>query len=257
MTSVVKVQSPKLFEAVVSQLREAIINGELVPGDKLRETELADQFGVSRGPIREALGELAREGLVIDLPRRGTLVSGPSFGDLVEVYDLREALERFAIAEAIRRATRDDLAAFASLYDASMRLWHSADASNADRWAADYDFHREILKVAGNTRMITYYEQVLTQCDMLIRIAVRMNHALELSPPDVMHKSIADAIQARDVDAAVAAVADHYRQTRERLFTFAGGDGPDPPTPGDDAFSPSSRKGRGAKSRSRLSDAPS
>ncbi len=57
MTSVVKVQSPKLFEAVVSQLREAIINGELIPGDKLRETELADQFGVSRGPIREALRE--------------------------------------------------------------------------------------------------------------------------------------------------------------------------------------------------------
>jgi DNA-binding GntR family transcriptional regulator len=250
MTSVVKVQSPKLFEAVVSQLREAIINGELVPGDKLRETELADQFGVSRGPIREALRELAREGLVIDLPRRGTLVSVPNFGDLVEVYDLRQALESFAIGEAIRRATREDLATFASLYDASMRLWHSADATNADRWAADYEFHREILKVAGNTRMIAFYEQVLAQCDMLIRLAVRMNHALELSPPDVMHKSIADAIQARDVDAAVAAVVDHYRLTRERLFTFAGGEAPDPSTSSEDAARTAPRKARGGKSKS-------
>ncbi len=187
---------------------------------------------------------------MIDLPRRGTLVSVPNFGDLVEVYDLRQALESFAIAEAIRRATREDLATFASLYDASMLLWHSADATNADRWAADYEFHREILRVAGNTRMIAYYEQVLTQCDMLIRIAVRMNHALEFSPPDVMHKRIADAIQARDVDAAVAAVVDHYRLTRERLFTFAGGNGSDPSISADEAAWAAPRKGRGGKTKS-------
>ena len=82
-----------LWESIAEFLRAAILSGELEPGSKLIETELAERFGTSRGPIREAIRELAREGLVTELPRRGTLVSTLTAHDLSEVYAVRQALE--------------------------------------------------------------------------------------------------------------------------------------------------------------------
>src|SRR5436190_3117591 len=149
MQRVSKVHHPKLFETVAEQLREAIIAGELRPGDKLLETELADEFGVSRGPIREALRELSREGLVVDLPRRGTVVSTATLGDLIEVYDVRESLETFAAAQGIGRATPADLTSLRNHFSVMSRLWHSRSAAHADRMNADLEFHREILRIAG------------------------------------------------------------------------------------------------------------
>lgn len=123
----------KLFETVAERLREAIIGGELRPGDKLVETELADRFGVSRGPIREALRELTREGLAVDLPRRGTIVSAATLGDLTEVYDVREALEKLAVTVAINNARAADYARLRKRFKRMDRLWSSKTAVHADR----------------------------------------------------------------------------------------------------------------------------
>ena len=204
MPRVTKVQSPKLFEAVAAQLREQIVGGELHPGDKLRETDLAEQFGVSRGPIREALRELAREGLVVDLPRRGTLVSAATLGDLLELYDIRQALEVFAVELAIKRATPEDIERVVELYDISERAGKSKSGSYDSKTAADLAFHLEIFRIAGNHRMIAQCEQLFSQTAMLVRSTMRMNPTLELSPPDVVHKSIRDAIEARETWSARA-----------------------------------------------------
>ena len=81
----------QLWEAVADQLRDEILEGRLAAGSRLVETELADRFGVSRGPVRDALRELARAGLAVDLPRRGTFVSSLTERDLLEVYDILAA----------------------------------------------------------------------------------------------------------------------------------------------------------------------
>lgn len=220
MQRVSKVHQPKLFETVAQQLREAIVGGDLRPGDKLVETDLADKFGVSRGPIREALRELSREGLAVDLPRRGTVVSTSTLGDLIEVYDVREALETFAAVQLVARATAADIAALQNRFTVMARAWHSRSTAHANRMKADLDFHHEILRIAGNSRMFTLYDQLATQTAVLLRNAMDMNPSLKLSPPDAVHQSMVDAITARDVDAVREAVANHYRHTRERLFTF-------------------------------------
>jgi GntR family transcriptional regulator of gluconate operon len=215
-----KVHHPKLFETVAQQLRDAIVGGELRPGDKLVETDLAEQFGVSRGPIREALRELSREGLAVDLPRRGTVVSTSTLGDLIEIYDTREALETFAATVVVAKATASDLASLRARFKTMSRLWQSRNTAHASRMLADLDFHREILSIAGNGRMSALYEQLATQTAVLLRNAMDMNQSLKLSPPDAVHQSMLDAIEARDVGAVREAVAGHYRHTRERLFTF-------------------------------------
>lgn len=220
MQRVSKVSHPKLFETIAQKLREAIIGGELRPGDKLLETELAGEFGVSRGPIREALRELSREGLVVDLPRRGTVVSTATLMDLIEVYDAREALETFAAIQVATKATSADLARLQNRLAVMARAWNSRSTAFANRMNADLEFHREILRIAGNTRIINLYEPLATQTAVLLRTAIDMNPSLELSPPDAVHQSMAEALVAGNVDAVREAVANHYRHTRERLFTF-------------------------------------
>ena len=83
----------QLWEAVSERLRDEILEGRLPAGTRLVETELAERFGVSRCPVRDALQELSRTGLTVDLPRRGTFVSSLTEGDLVEVYVIRSAIE--------------------------------------------------------------------------------------------------------------------------------------------------------------------
>jgi DNA-binding GntR family transcriptional regulator len=256
--SVSKVHQPKLFETVAQQLREAIIGGELRPGDKLVETDLAEQFGVSRGPIREALRELSREGLAVDLPRRGTVVSTSTLGDLIEIYDVREALETFAAVILVSKGTTADLASLGSRFKTMSRLWRSRDTAHATRMQADLDFHREIMRIAGNDRMSALYEQLATQTAVLLRNAMNMNPSLKLSPPDAVHQGMLDAIESGDVEAVREAVAGHYRHTRERLFTFIDERAPanEPiqarPAP-DAAAAGNGRRSAGSRSSSRTS----
>src|SRR2546430_9347815 len=110
-----------LGEKVVEQLREAIFRGQFAPGEPLRVSQLAEPFGVSMGPIREALGQLEREGLVIMRPNRTAVVARLSPEDFEEIYSLRLALERVAMQYAIRNATSGDLDEMESIVDWMIR----------------------------------------------------------------------------------------------------------------------------------------
>jgi DNA-binding GntR family transcriptional regulator len=87
------IHRPQLWEAVTDRLRAAILTGEIPAGTKLVESLLAQRYGTSRGPIRQAIREHARQGLVVELPRRGSVVATLTSRDLAEVYEVREALE--------------------------------------------------------------------------------------------------------------------------------------------------------------------
>src|SRR5690349_5180786 len=93
-----------LSEDIVDRMREAIYSGQLAPNERLREDVLASLFGLSRGPVREALVQLEHEGLVIRQPNRGATVARLSLEDLDEVYSLRLALEKLAVQQAIKNA---------------------------------------------------------------------------------------------------------------------------------------------------------
>src|SRR5258708_7155625 len=99
-----------LAEAVTEQLRNAIIQGHFAPGQLLSEDQLARPLGVSRGPIRDALIQLEREGLVSSQSNRRTVVASLSRRDLDEVYSLRLALERLAVQYAVHNALPEDFA---------------------------------------------------------------------------------------------------------------------------------------------------
>jgi DNA-binding GntR family transcriptional regulator len=209
--------APALWEVIAERLRQSILNGQIQAGDRLIEMELAEEFGTSRGPVREAFQELAREGLIVDLPRRGAVVSTLTGHDLSEVYAVREALDSAASRIVIRAASNDDIAGLEVHLDA-LDAAPPAGGSYLDLAIHDLAFHRALVALAGNRRMTTISEQMLTQTMLLLRTAARYNPTLRSTMRPEAHRDILAALLARDEPAARAAVEAHYRYAEERLF---------------------------------------
>lgn len=205
----------QLWEAVSDQLREEILDGRLPAGLRLVEAELALRFGVSRGPIRDALQELARTGLAIDLPRRGTFVSSLTERDLKEVYVIRRAIEEEAARLTIARATGVDVEAMFEAVATTEAAYRGPDLAAA--WEADMAFHRTYCRLSGNGRLLELFDHLASQTVLLMRTTVERHAPLAWTPPVELHRRIAQAISERDPQAAAAAVAAHYRYTEDRL----------------------------------------
>lgn len=213
----------QLWEAVADQLREEVLDGTLPAGARLVEAELAERFGVSRGPIRDALQELARTGLAVDLPRRGTFVSSLTERDLEEVYVIRRAIEEAATRLAIARASDAEVAEMFEAVGLVEAAYGGGDLATA--WDADMAFHRAYCRLSGNGRLLELFDRLASQTVLLMRTSLESRASLAWTPPVELHRRIAQAIAERDVEAAIAAVAAHYRYTEDRLRASAG-----PPT---------------------------
>jgi DNA-binding GntR family transcriptional regulator len=206
----------QLWESIADRLRDEILDGRLPAGTRLLETDLAERFGVSRGPIRDALGDLARAGLVVDLPRRGTFVSRLTEQDLDEVYVLRRAIEEAAVRLAVERASESDIAGMFAVLDEAEAAYGRDDLPSA--WEADMAFHRSYCVLSGNGRLLELFDRLASQTVLLMRTALGTHESLGWTPPVEYHRRIATSIAQRDAAKAVEAVAAHYRYTEDRLF---------------------------------------
>jgi DNA-binding GntR family transcriptional regulator len=209
----------QLWEAVSERLRDEILDGRLPAGTRLVETELAARFGVSRGPVRDALQELSSSGLTVDLPRRGTFVSSLTERDLIEVYVIRRAIEEQAVRLAVARADDAEIAAMFEAVSATEAAYRGDDLAAA--WDADMAFHGTYCRMSGNGRLLALFEQLASQTVLLMRTSLEAHASLAWTPPVALHRRIAQAIADRDADGASAAVAAHYRYTEERLQATA------------------------------------
>ncbi|MER6679674.1 GntR family transcriptional regulator [Streptomyces olivaceoviridis] len=213
-------------ERVLASLREDIIAGRLGPGDRLVERELAERFGVSRVPVREAIRALVAEGFVLFESARRTVVRRLTPADVRELFELREALEVYAAGLAASRATPEALAELRDLLDQAARATKEDDAEAITD--INTRFHDRVLAMAGNSLLISVMEPV----DGRLRWLTRRNEEW----PQLLteHRELYDAIASGDPDRARAHALGHvranYRSTVRHLF------GPDPAdTPGADA----------------------
>ena len=219
----------QLWETVADLLRDEILDGRLPAGTRLVETELADRFGVSRGPVRDALAELARSGLAVDLPRRGTFVSSLTERDLEEVYVLRRAIEEAAVPFAIARATDEDVAAMLAVLAEAEAAYGTGDLATA--WETDMAFHRAYCRLSGNGRLLALFDHLASQTVLLMRTALASHASLGWTPPVEYHRRIATSIAARDVEGAIGAVGAHYQYTQDRLVALGPAGRSDPAGP--------------------------
>ncbi|MGC3966544.1 MAG: GntR family transcriptional regulator [Pirellulales bacterium] len=186
-------------EQIVEQLRSEVLSGEIPEGESLREQKLAARFGVSRGPIRDALLQLTQEGLLVAEPNRGVRVSGgPSQMIQPLVVDTRRRIERFALEAVFDKLTSDDNRAL----DDVLARFKSACEKGEMREVVDRDLalHRWIVERAGDADLLAMWLQVI------VRMRLRYTRHKTLLDSYREHKRIVDAIKKRDRAAALASL---------------------------------------------------
>lgn len=208
--------APLLSNTVVDRLREAILRGLFLPGDRLREEQLAEALGVSRGPIRDALLQLEREGMVVRRPNRGAMVARLSRADLEEVYSVRVAIEPVAYAWATRNAVQRDLEEMQAIIDSYSKLTRRVTVQEAAD--ADLGFHDVIYVAARNKRLLNLWQDLRPQVYvfLLARTYVRKREFREIMI--ARHGQILVAIADRDEPRARELAAEHVQTSYERVL---------------------------------------
>lgn len=191
-----------LAAEVADTIREAIFNGAYPPGAALREVELSGTLEVSRGPVREALLMLEREGLVRSEWHRGTTVTTLTAEDIAELHTLRGSLEQLAVERVV--AGEADF----SVIDDVVRAMRRAHTEH-EMVRCDIAFHDAVYQAARHSRLTVAWQAIRSQVHLLLvtRIGVNAEHYLADMP--VEHQALLDVLRAGDVGEAVALFAEH------------------------------------------------
>jgi DNA-binding GntR family transcriptional regulator len=209
-----------LRERITAHLRAEILGNRIAPGTVLQEVPLAESLGTSRGPIREALGALAAEGLVTITPRRGAVVTTLTKEEFLEAYQVREALEALGARLAVPAISDAGLGA---MRDAIGRMQAADERQDLDLFFdANRDFHAALMDASGNRRLVEIHRRLVSQMGPYRRPSARLRGNLGRSIAE--HQAILDAVRARDVQRATALVVEHVRVPQRRLETLSDGE---------------------------------
>ena len=198
---------------VLSTLRAAILDRIYQPGEHLVETELARQFGTSRGPVRDAIKELAQEGLVIFHPHKGGVVATFSSQDIIEISELRILVEGHATRLASQKATAEDLALLQAKYE---EMQSFADAGDLKRLVEkDIEFHREVCRLSGNSRLLKMWSSLASQ----IRLFLVLTDQVYFTPQYIVetHRPILEAMYRKDHLAAEREITQHLAEAADAI----------------------------------------
>ena len=202
---------PALSTLVADRLREMITRGVLAPGERLKEAELADSMAVSRGPVREAISILERDGLIESQRHRGARVITLTYDDIEEVYSLRLAIERLAMERCAARITPETLAA---MDDVLARMRVLADGDD-DHVALDLEFHDLVYEAADHARLRRTWSLLRSQVAMFLN--ARLDRDQFRSSAWSEHAELRDVLAGGDPGAAVAAIERHIGWTLRRI----------------------------------------
>jgi DNA-binding GntR family transcriptional regulator len=208
-----RVRTRLIRDDVLASLRAAILEGTFQAGERLIETELAEQLGTSRSPVRDALVELAREGLVALHTYRGAVVATFSDEDVREIYTLRVLLEGYATRLATENATAQDMECLQRIHEELRNIVEHGDV--ASLVLKDFEFHHEICRLSGNRRLLDVWSTLASQTRLVMTLA----DEVYFEPSFILeiHSPILEALHNRDPDAAEMAVRFHLGEVAELI----------------------------------------
>lgn len=213
----VKLENYKpLREIVFEHLREAIIKGKLRPGERLMEMQLADEMGVSRTPVREAIRKLELEGLVIMIPRRGAYVADLSIKDVAETFEIRSALEALAASLAAERITPEEAEEMERIL---VRIGAAIEEDDMQQLVAlDEEYHNLLYKASRNDRLMQILNNLREQIQRFrvttLAVPGRVRVALQ------EHRNIAEAISERNAELAHQLALEHIENAENALMDW-------------------------------------
>lgn len=203
-----------LREVVCETLRDAIITGVLKPGERLMEIQLAEELGVSRTPVREAIRKLELEGFVIMIPRRGTYVADMSIKDINEVFEVRTALDVLAAGLAAERITEDELEQMERLL---VQIGEHIEKGDMDKIVeVDSKFHDILYQASRNDRLVGIINNLREQLTRFRSISMsypgRLKNTLE------EHSRMVEALAARNSELAQQLAVEHMENSEQTLL---------------------------------------
>ena len=215
--STAKLENRTLRQQVADHLREEILSARLAPGSELGEVALARSLGISRGPLREALGQLAAEGLVTIVPRRGAVVKRLTRQEFIDAYEVREALESLAIKLAVPRLSVADKAELHRMCDQMERAGTNNDP---DRFfELNRQFHARLVRASGNSKLEEVHSQLVAQMGRLMQQSLQLRGGIEQSVAE--HRAILDAVDADDPERAARLLEEHIEVPQRVLRSLA------------------------------------
>ena len=204
-----------LADEIVIRLRKAILSGQFEPGERLGEQFLAESLEVSRGPIREALSQLEREGLVIIRRNRGAFVARLSREDVDEVYSLRLSLERLAVQLAVKNATPADLGEMQATID-TMASYLERGLTEQEGAELDVRFHDILYRSTKHKRLYGFWENLRPQIHVFLLSRAAANPDFRQYAVEG-HQALLDAISDKDEARAIATIEDHIQGAYDRV----------------------------------------
>lgn len=206
-----RIVSTSLVEQIRGILREDIVSLQLPPGTRLAVDSLAERFGVSRTPVRDALNALVEEGLVMLAPRVGYYVVELSAQDVEEIADIREMIELYALRRAMKEMRPQDI-------DMLLKETRSVRSLGGDERRKAFErldrrFHTEMIRSANNRRLGDLSARILALVDLMRNLNVRVDKALD------EHIAILEAMQKGDAALAQRLLQDHLEGVRRAIIS--------------------------------------
>jgi DNA-binding GntR family transcriptional regulator len=202
-----------LSQRVYEHLREEILADRLSPGTELSEVALSKDLAISRGPIREAMGRLAAEGLITVHPRRRAEVRSLTPQELIDAYQVRESLEVLAVRLAIPRVTEADLARLDQLINQMTE--HVAANAVREFFAINVEFHETMCELSGNKKLQEVHHRLEGEIGRFQARTLALRGSLKDSLTE--HRAILAAMRLRDAEKAAELAAAHVRVPTQRL----------------------------------------
>jgi DNA-binding GntR family transcriptional regulator len=201
---------------VIAEMRRRIISGELGPGVSLSELALAETFGVSRTPVREALKQLQTEGLVEVRPRVGTFVTSPSRREFIELFEMKELLEG---AAARLLAQRGPVPELERLQQNVVEADEAAASDDRERYAVlVQEFHDCLVVGADNAKLESHYRMLINQLAYARLVTTSLSQPNRVLQSDQEHHRVLEAVLSKDGDTAERVMREHVRASRRALM---------------------------------------
>lgn len=203
-----------LPEVIANDLRERILSGELAEGETIRQEALAEDYDVSRMPIREALKRLDAEGLLQLTTNRGALVTKHSLEEIGEIFDLRILIEVDLFRRAIPAMTSTD---FAHAEELLTQMDESYDADDVGRWGAlNFKFHSALYAASGRKLTHDLLQSINLHSDRYVRMHLSVMEQREPAKED--HRRLLSLARSGETEEACALLAEHIRRTKDQLL---------------------------------------
>lgn len=203
-----KLLSTNLNDQAYQVLKNSILNREFLPGTRLVDSQLAEQFGISRTPLRDAIRKLTEEGLVVKNSQKGYSVFCPSYNDIIEIFELREILDIAAATKLIQEILPNNAAAMEEIRHSYEGISHTSQSESfSDFVKNDEDLHDTIIRLAGNTRMIRIYSDLRDQTRIFRRMTAPNHLRVELAKQ--YHSRIYQGLTELNLEKTIDAIKTH------------------------------------------------